>query len=194
MAAFAQNSASSSFVRARLRSLLGEMHRTMCSASCIFIRRFVLWAASSTLNFRTGCISFPPWAGVARSAFCKCRLQDAVISVVDGLVCPVTHADNILRVQQRSRVPQHVFLRQRVQMVDNNARPNGFAVPYHPVCDLVVGAGQVTPAVPYNDSVPECPPLPRLVKILIQIPVKTKRVIAHRSMQLQVMEPIIKGL
>lgn len=182
MAAFAQNSASSSLASARLRSLLGVIHRTMCSASCIFIRRFVLWAASSTLNFRTGYISFPPWAGIARSALCKCRLQDAVIAIVDGLVCPVAHADNILRVEQRVRVLQHVLFRQRVQVVDNNAWSYGLAVPYHPVRDLVVSACQVAPAIPHNDLIPEHPPLPRLVKVLVQIPVKAKGVVANSPM------------
>lgn len=194
MAAFAQNSASSSFVRARLRSLLGEMHRTMCSASCIFIRRFVLWAASSTLNFRTGYISFPPWAGITRSSLCIYRLQDAVISVVDGLVCPVTHADNILRVKQGIRVLQHVLFRQRVQVVDNNAWSYGLAVPYHPVHDLVVRARQVASAIPHDDPVPERPPLSRLVEVLVQVPVKAKGVIPNFAVELQIMEPVFKCL
>ena len=182
MAAFAQNSASSSLVSARLRSLLGVIHRTMRSASSIFICRFVLWAASSTLNFRTGCISFPPWAGVARSSFRIHGLQDRVVPVVDGLVCPVAHADHILRVKQRIRVADHVFFCQRVQMVDNNARPDGFAVSYRPVRDLVVRTAKVASRIPYNDPVPELPPFSRLIEVLIQIPVKPERVVANSPM------------
>ena len=78
---------------------------------------------------------------------------------MDGLVGPITHADHVFRVQQCVRVLEHVLFRQRIQMVNNNARPNGFAVSYHPVGDLVVFARKVTPSIPHNDPVPELPPL-----------------------------------
>lgn len=138
--------------------------------------------------------SFSPRAGVTWSSFYVHRLQDRVISVVDGLVCPVTHADNILRVKQGIRVLQHVLFRQRVHVVDNNAWSYGLAVPYHPICDLVVSTCQIASAVPHNDLIPEHPPLPRLVKVLIQIPVKAKGVIPNFPVQLQVMKSVFKCL
>lgn len=95
---------------------------------------------------------------------------------------PVTHADHVLRVEQRVRVLQHVLFRQRVQVVDNNAWSYGLSVPYHPVCDLMVRATKVTSRIPYNNPVPELPPFSRLIEVLIQIPVKPERVVANSPM------------
>ena len=105
---------------------------------------------------------------------------------------PITHADHVFRVQQCVRVLEHVLFRQRIQMVNNNARPNGFAVSYHPVGDLVVFARKVTPSIPHNDPVPELPPLSRLVEILIQPSVKAKGIVSNRTVQLQIVEAVFK--
>ena len=95
---------------------------------------------------------------------------------------PVTHTDHVLRVKQCIRVPDHILFRQRGQVMDDDSRPDGLSVPYHPVCDLMVRATKVTPAVPHNDSVPELPPFSRLIEVLIQIPVKPERVVANSPM------------
>lgn len=71
----------------------------------------------------------------------------------------VAYADHIFWVQQCVRVLKHVLFCQRVQMVYNNARPNGLSISYHPVGDLVVGTSQIAPCIPHNDPVPELPPL-----------------------------------
>lgn len=105
---------------------------------------------------------------------------------------PIAHADYILRVQQCVRVLNHVLFCQRVQMVDNNARPNGLSVSYHPVGDLVVGTSQIAPCIPHNDFVPELPPLSRLVKALVQPPVKAKGIVSNRTVQLQIVEAVFK--
>ena len=108
-------------------------------------------------------------------------------------MCPVTHADNILRVEQCIRMADHVFFRQRVQMVDNNARPDGFAVLYHPIRDFAVRTAKVASRIPHNDPVPELPPFSRLVKALVQISVKAKSVKSNFAVQLQIMETVFKG-
>lgn len=95
---------------------------------------------------------------------------------------PVTHTDHILRVEQRICMADHVFFRQRVQMVDNNARPDWFAVSYHPIRDLAVRTAKVTSRIPYNDLVPELPPFSRLVKALVQISVKAECVMPDSAM------------
>lgn len=95
---------------------------------------------------------------------------------------PVTHTDHILRIEQRICMANHVFFRQRVQMVDNNARPDGFAVLYHPIRDLAVRTAKVTSRIPYNDLVPELPPFSRLVKALVQISVKAECVMPDSAM------------
>lgn len=69
-------------------------------------------------------------------------------------------------------------------MVDDNARPDGFTVPYHPVRDLMVRTAKVASRIPYNDPVPECPPLPRLVEVLVQVPVKPERVKSNFAVEL----------
>lgn len=95
---------------------------------------------------------------------------------------PVTHTDHILRVKQRICMANHVFLRQWVQMVDNNARPDRFAVLYHPIRDLAVRTAKVASRIPYNDLVPELPPFSRLVKALVQISVKAKCIMPDSAM------------
>ena len=105
---------------------------------------------------------------------------------------PIAHTYHVFRVQQCIRVLEHVLFRQRVQMVDNNARPDGLSVSYHPVGDLVVFARKVTPSVPHNDPVPELPPLSRLVKALVQPPVKAKGIVSNRTVQLQIVEAVFK--
>lgn len=108
-------------------------------------------------------------------------------------MCTVTYADHILRVQQCVRVLKHVLFCQRVQMVDNNARPNWLSVSYHPIRDLVVGTAKVASCIPHNDPVPELPPFSRLVKILVQISVKAKGIVSNRTVQLQIVEAVFKG-
>lgn len=105
---------------------------------------------------------------------------------------PIAHADHVFRVQQCVRVLKHVLFRQRVQMVDNNAQPDGFAVSYHPVGNFMVFAREVAPCVPHNDPVPELPPLSRLVKALVQPPVKAKGIVSNRTVQLQIVEAVFK--
>lgn len=107
-------------------------------------------------------------------------------------MCTVTYADHILRVQQCVRVLKHVLFCQRVQMVDNNARPNWLSVSYHPIRDLVVGTAKVASCIPHNDPVPELPPLSRLVKALVQPPVKAKGIVSNRTVQLQIVEAVFK--
>lgn len=106
---------------------------------------------------------------------------------------PVTHTDHVLRVKQCIRVPDHILFRQRVQMVDNNTRPDGFAVLYHPIRDLAVRTAKIASRIPYNDLVPELPPFSRLVKALVQISVKAKSIVSNRTVQLQIMEAIFEG-
>lgn len=97
---------------------------------------------------------------------------------------PVTHTDHVLRVKQCIRVPDHILFRQRVQVVDNNARTDGFAASYHPVRDLVLRMCQIAAHVPHNDLVPELPPFSRLVKVLVQVSVKAECIHSHRTVQL----------
>lgn len=111
---------------------------------------------------------------------------------MDGLVGAVTHAYHVIRVQQCICVPQHVLFGQRVQVVDDDLRPDQLAIPYHPVRDLVLRMCQIAAHVPHNDLVPELPPFSRLVKILIQVPVKPKGVVPHCAVQLQVMEAVVE--
>ncbi len=106
---------------------------------------------------------------------------------------PIAHADHVFRVQQCVRVLKHVLFCQRVQMVDNNARPNWLSVSYHPIRDLVVGTAKVASCIPHNDPVPELPPFSRLVKILVQISVKAKGIVSNRTVQLQIVEAVFKG-
>ena len=106
---------------------------------------------------------------------------------------PVTHTDHVLRVKQCIRVPDYILFRQRVQMVDNNTRPDGFAVLYHPIRDLAVRTAKIASRIPYNDLVPELPPFSRLVKALVQISVKAKSVKSNFAVQLQIMETVFKG-
>ena len=77
-------------------------------------------------------------------------------------------------------------------MVNNNARPDGLPVSYHPVGNFMVFAREVAPCVPHNDPVPELPPLSRLVKALVQPPVKAKGIVSNRTVQLQIVEAVFK--
>lgn len=95
---------------------------------------------------------------------------------------PVTHTDHVLRVKQCIRVPDHILFRQRVQVMDDDSRPDGLSVPYHPVCDLMVRTAKVASRIPYNDLVPELPPFSRLVKALVQISVKAKCIMPDSAM------------
>ena len=69
-------------------------------------------------------------------------------------------------------------------MVNNNARPDGLPVSYHPVGNFMVFAREVAPCVPHNDPVPELPPLSRLVK--------AKGIVSNRTVQLQIVEAVFK--
>lgn len=111
---------------------------------------------------------------------------------MDGFVGAVAHAYHVFWVKQRIRVPQHVFLRQRVQVVDDDLRPDQLAIPYHPIRNLVPWMCQIAARVPHNDLVPELPPFSRLVKILVQIPIKSKGIHANGTMQLQIVEAPFK--
>ena len=77
-------------------------------------------------------------------------------------------------------------------MVNDDPWPDGFAVLYHPVGNFMVFARKVTPRVPHNDFVPELPPLSRLVKALVQPPVKAKGIVSNRTVQLQIVEAVFK--
>ena len=102
---------------------------------------------------------FPPWAGVARSAHFVCRLQHILVSIMDGLVCRIRYADDVLRVKQRFPVLQDVLFRQRVDVVYRNTRPAHLSTVCHNVCDGLVFAPEVMASVSHDYPVPELLPL-----------------------------------
>lgn len=108
-------------------------------------------------------------------------------------MCPVGYTNHIIRVKQTLSMLQHVFFRNRVYVVDDNARSDKLSISDNPVRNLVVGNAEVTPHVPNDNFVTEHSPFSGLVKILVQIPVKPKGVLSNSTMQLQIMEPVFKG-
>lgn len=78
-------------------------------------------------------------------------------------------------------------------MVDDDAWSDKLSVSDNPVRNLMVRNTKVASHVSNNNFVTEHPPLSRLVKVLIQIPVKSKCIVPNSTMQLQIMEPVFKG-
>lgn len=138
-------------------------------------------------------ILLPPRAGVARFSLSIRKMRLFPCPVMDGLMCHRRNTNGVLRVQQFVAVPDHIFFRDRIQMVDADAWPHGSSIPQHPVCDGMVFASQVAAIVPCNDPVPELPPLSRLVEILVQPSVKPKGVSPYFPVQLQIRQPLLVG-
>ena len=134
---------------------------------------------------------FPPWAGVARFSVSIRHFHILTCPVVDDLMGSRRNTNGVLRIQQFFAVPEDVFFCYGVQVVYADLRPHGDPVPQHPVRDRVICASKVASAVPCNDFVPELPPLPRLVEVLIQPSVKPERVLSHLAVQLQIVQPLL---
>lgn len=137
-------------------------------------------------------ILFPPRAGVPCCSLAIRHLRPASGAIVDGLVCRIRHADDILRVEQRFPVLENILFRQRVDVVYRNARPAHLSSAGCDVCDRMVFAPEVTASVPHDDPVPELPPLLRAVKILVQVSVKPEGVLSHRPVKLQILQPLLE--
>lgn len=69
-------------------------------------------------------------------------------------------------------------------MMDDDFRPDGNSVPDDPIRNWMVFASKVTAVIPDYDLIPEHPPFPRLVKVLIQPSVKPEGVCPHFPVQL----------
>lgn len=136
---------------------------------------------------------FPPWAGVARFSISIRQVFLLTCPVVDDLMRRRRNTNGVLRIQQFFAVPEDVFFCYGVQVVDADLRPYRHAVPQHPVRDRVIRASKVASAVPCNDFVPELPPLPRLVEVLVQPPVKPEGVLSYLAVQLQIVQPLLIG-
>ena len=78
-------------------------------------------------------------------------------------------------------------------MVNDDAWSDKPSVSDNPVRNLMVRNTKVASHVSNNNFVTEHPPLSGLVKVLIQIPVKSKCIVPNSTMQLQIMEPVFKG-
>ena len=78
-------------------------------------------------------------------------------------------------------------------MMDNDARSDKLSALDNPVRNLMVRNAKVTSHVSNNNFVTEHPPLSGLVKILVQVPVKSKCIMSNSTMQLQIMKPVFKG-
>ena len=78
-------------------------------------------------------------------------------------------------------------------MVNDDTWTDKFSVSDNPVSNLVIRNTKVASHVPNNNFVTEHPPFSRLVKILVQVPVKSKCIMPNSTMQLQIMKPVFKG-
>lgn len=78
-------------------------------------------------------------------------------------------------------------------MVNDDTWSDKPSVSDNPVRNLMVRNTKVASHVSNNNFVTEHPPLSGLVKVLIQIPVKSKCIVPNSTMQLQIMEPVFKG-
>lgn len=78
-------------------------------------------------------------------------------------------------------------------MMDNDAWSDKLSALDNPVRNLMVRNAKVTSHVSNNNFVTEHPPFSGLVKILVQVPVKSKCIMPNSTMQLQIMEPVFKG-
>ena len=112
---------------------------------------------------------------------------------MDCLVCSIGYANHIIGVKQALSVLQHVFFRNGIYVVDNNARSDRLSVSDNPVCNLVVRNTEVASHVPNNNFVTEHSPFSGLIKVLIQIPVKSECIMPNSTMQLQITESVFKG-
>ncbi len=78
-------------------------------------------------------------------------------------------------------------------MVNDDTWSDKLSVSDNPVRNLMVRNAKIAPHVSNNNFVTKHPPLSGLVKVLIQIPVKSKRIMPNSTMQLQIMKPVLKG-
>lgn len=90
-------------------------------------------------------------------------------------------ADQKLRIGQIFGRLSDVANFNRIHVVDVNSLMN-----------IVSVAGQVTAEISRNHKIPDWSPLIGVVESLIQITLKAKRLLAHLSIQLQVLEAIQK--
>jgi hypothetical protein len=111
---------------------------------------------------------------------------------MDGFMRRRRNTNGVLRVQQFFAVLEDIFFCNGVQMMNRDLRPDRFSALEHPVRDRVVFASQVAAVVPHDDPVPELPPLLRLIKRLVQPPVKPECVFPNFSVQLQILQPLFK--
>ena len=108
-------------------------------------------------------------------------------------MCPIGYANHIIGVKQALSVLKHIFLCNGIYVVDNNARSDKLSIANDPICNLMAGNTEVTSHVPNNNFVTEHSPFSGLIKVLIQISVKSECIMPDSTMQLQIMEPILKG-
>ena len=88
---------------------------------------------------------------------------------------------------------QYIFFCNRGYVVNDDAWSNKPSTSDNPVSNLVIRNTKVASHIPNNNFVTEHPPFSGLVKILVQIPVKSKCIMPNSTMQLQIMEPVFKG-
>ena len=112
---------------------------------------------------------------------------------MNSLMRSVGYANHIIGVEQALSVLQYVFLCNRVYVMDNDTRSDRFSISDNPIRNLMLRNAKVTSHVSNDNFVTEHPPFSRLVKVLIQIPVKSKCIMPNSAMQLQIMEPVFKG-
>lgn len=137
-------------------------------------------------------ILFPPRAGIPCCSLAIRYLRPVPGAVMDGLVCRIRHADNILWVKQCFPVLENILFRQRVDVVYRNAHPAHLSAADRDVRDRVVFTSEVASSVPHDDPIPELPPLLRAVKVLVQVSVKPKGIFTNLSMQLQICQPLLE--
>lgn len=78
-------------------------------------------------------------------------------------------------------------------MVNDDTWSDKFSVSDNPVRNLMVRNAKIAPHVSNNNFVTKHPPLSGLVKVLVQVPVKSKCIMPNSTMQLQIMKPLLKG-
>lgn len=96
-------------------------------------------------------------------------------------MCIVRRADQKLRIGQIFGRLSDVANFNRIHVVDVNSLVN-----------IVSIASQITAEISGNHIIPDWSPLIGVVEFLIQITLKSKRLFAHLSIQLQVLEAIQK--
>ena len=84
-------------------------------------------------------------------------------------------ADQKFRIGQKLGRLSNIANFNRIHVVDINSLMN-----------IVSVAGQITAKVSSNHEIPDCSPLIRVIELLIQITLKSKRFLAHLSAQLKI--------